>query len=45
MMAVLKTTTYIQWNQHPDAVRSFWGRLKQSLHEVLGVMAYDEHMM
>jgi hypothetical protein len=35
MMAVLKTTTYIQWNRHPDAVRSFWGRLTQALHEVL----------
>jgi toll-like receptor 13 len=34
MMAVLKTTTYIQWDRHPDAVRSFWGRLKQALHEV-----------
>jgi toll-like receptor 13 len=35
MMAVLKTTTYIQWNRHPDAVRSFWGRLQQALHEIM----------
>jgi toll-like receptor 13 len=35
MMAVLKTTTYIQWDRHPDAVRSFWGRLKQALHEII----------
>jgi toll-like receptor 13 len=41
MMAVLKTTTYIQWNRHPDAVRSFWGRLKQALHEILE----DEHVV
>jgi toll-like receptor 13 len=37
MMAVLKTTTYIQWwGENADAVRSFWGRLRLSLHEVLG---------
>jgi hypothetical protein len=42
MMAVLKTTTYIQWDRHPDAVRAFWGRLKQALHEVTG---HAEHVM
>jgi hypothetical protein len=45
MMAVLKTTTYIQWNRHPDAVRSFWGRLKQALNEVLELMQHDQHMV
>jgi hypothetical protein len=34
MMAVLKTTTYIQWENHADAIRSFWGRLEIALHEV-----------
>ncbi|XP_070191563.1 toll-like receptor 1 [Littorina saxatilis] len=34
MMAVLKTTTYIQWGDHSDAVDSFWGRLRLALHEV-----------
>jgi toll-like receptor 13 len=34
MMAVLKTTTYIQWSRHPDAVRAFWGRVRQALHEI-----------
>jgi hypothetical protein len=43
MMAVLKTTTYIQWSRHSDAVRSFWGRLKQALHEVLEVVAFEDH--
>ncbi|XP_070191358.1 toll-like receptor Tollo [Littorina saxatilis] len=34
MMAVLKTTTYIQWEDHGDAVDSFWGRLRLALREV-----------
>jgi toll-like receptor 13 len=42
MMAVLKTTTYIQWNRHPDAVRAFWGRVKQALHEVT---LHAEHLV
>jgi toll-like receptor 13 len=48
MMAVLKTTTYIQWDRHPDALRAFWGRLKQALHEVFefpGVVENDELMV
>ena len=35
MMAVLKTTTYIQWSTDPGAAASFWGRIDQSLHEIL----------
>ena len=35
MMAVLKTTTYIQWAAGADAARAFWGRLGQALEEVL----------
>ncbi|KAK7101415.1 toll-like receptor 13 [Littorina saxatilis] len=35
MMAVLKTTTYIQWEELDDAVRSFWGRLRLALHEII----------
>jgi toll-like receptor 13 len=34
MMAVLKTTTYIQWEQTADAMASFWGRIQLSLHKV-----------
>ncbi|XP_076453667.1 toll-like receptor 2 [Babylonia areolata] len=36
MMAVLKTTTYIQWREgQEEAIASFWGRLLQGLHEIL----------
>ena len=35
MMAVLKTTTYIQWEDHPDAIASFWGRLQIALEDIL----------
>jgi hypothetical protein len=35
-MAVLKTTTYIQWAWHRDAIRSFWGRVRLALQEILG---------
>ena len=35
MMAVLKTTTYIQWAELDEAVESFWGRLHLALHEVM----------
>ncbi|KAK7108145.1 toll-like receptor 13 [Littorina saxatilis] len=35
MMAVLKTTTYIQWlDGDGDAIRAFWGRLRFALHEI-----------
>nr|QNL15331.1 toll-like receptor 25 [Littorina littorea] len=36
MMAVLRTTTYIQWEEFEDAEHSFWGRLRLALHEVTG---------
>jgi hypothetical protein len=36
MMAVLNTTTYIQWAWHRDAIRSFWGRVRLALQEILG---------
>jgi toll-like receptor 13 len=42
MMAVLKTTTYIQWWETMDAIRAFWGRLQQALHEVLQL---EEHLV
>ncbi|XP_025108357.1 toll-like receptor 13 [Pomacea canaliculata] len=35
MMAVLKTNTYIQWQNQPDAAASFWGRLEIALQEIL----------
>ncbi|KAL8611671.1 hypothetical protein ACOMHN_012894 [Nucella lapillus] len=35
MMAVLKTTTYIQWREEEDAVASFWGRLSLGLNEII----------
>ena len=35
MMAVLKTTTYIQWVDDTDAIASFWGRLGIALQEVI----------
>ena len=35
MMAVLYTTTYIQWADEPDAVASFWGRLSIALGEII----------
>jgi hypothetical protein len=41
MMAVMKTTTYIQWVGQDDAVRAFWGRVRVALHEILG----REHMV
>ncbi|XP_070209298.1 toll-like receptor 2 [Littorina saxatilis] len=34
MMAVLKTTTYIQWEEIGDAMEAFWGRLRLSLNEI-----------
>ena len=35
MLAVLRTTTYIEWEEQPDAVTSFWGRLELALHDVI----------
>nr|KAG5691243.1 hypothetical protein BaRGS_015211 [Batillaria attramentaria] len=35
MMAVMKTTTYIEWEDQADARASFWGRLRIALHEIL----------
>ncbi|XP_070212700.1 toll-like receptor 2 type-1 [Littorina saxatilis] len=35
MMAVLRTTTYIQWEELDDAEHSFWGRLRLALHEII----------
>ena len=35
MMAVLKTTTYIQWAGFDDAVGSFWKRLHFTLRAVM----------
>nr|KAG5698157.1 hypothetical protein BaRGS_001752 [Batillaria attramentaria] len=35
MMALYKTTTYIQWASSEDARRCFWGRLRIALHEVI----------
>ena len=35
MMAVLKTTTFIQWVDDADAIVSFWGRLGIALQEVI----------
>ena len=42
MMAVLKTTTYIQWAEHDDAIGSFWGRLHLSLRDVI---ERDDHVV
>ena len=33
MMAVLKTTTYIEWSDEQEARASFWGRLRLALIE------------
>ena len=35
MMAVLYTTTYIQWAEELDARASFWGRLNIALSEII----------
>jgi hypothetical protein len=45
MMAVLKTTTYIQWAEQRDAIHSFWGRLEIALNEVMQVMQIQEHLV
>ena len=33
MLALMKTTTYIEWGEQQDARESFWGRLKLALEE------------
>ena len=35
MTAVLRTITYIQWQQDPLASASFWRRLERALHQIL----------
>ncbi|KAK7113515.1 hypothetical protein V1264_012788 [Littorina saxatilis] len=35
MMAVLKMMSYIWWDDDPDAMAAFWGRLRQALQEIL----------
>ncbi|XP_070209268.1 toll-like receptor 13 [Littorina saxatilis] len=35
MMAVMKTTTYIQWVDDRDAIASFWGRMRMALQEIV----------
>ena len=35
MSAVIKTTTYIEWEDDPEARASFWGRMRIGLNEIL----------
>nr|KAG5693290.1 hypothetical protein BaRGS_011611 [Batillaria attramentaria] len=35
MMAVMKTTTYIEWDDTPDARAAFWGRLRIAFREIM----------
>nr|KAG5688700.1 hypothetical protein BaRGS_029526 [Batillaria attramentaria] len=35
MMAVMRTMTYIEWEDEPEARASFWGRLRIALNEIL----------
>nr|KAG5687318.1 hypothetical protein BaRGS_011724 [Batillaria attramentaria] len=35
MMAVMKTMTYIEWDESPEAVASFWGRIRLALQEII----------
>ncbi|XP_070206404.1 toll-like receptor 13 [Littorina saxatilis] len=35
MVAVMKTTTYIQWEERLDERASYWQRLNLSLHEII----------
>nr|KAG5690861.1 hypothetical protein BaRGS_028893 [Batillaria attramentaria] len=35
MLAVMRTTTYIEWDDSPSARASFWGRLRIALQDVL----------
>nr|KAG5701420.1 hypothetical protein BaRGS_032752 [Batillaria attramentaria] len=35
MMAVMKSMTYIEWEDEPEARTSFWGRMRLALNEIL----------
>nr|KAG5712148.1 hypothetical protein BaRGS_014498 [Batillaria attramentaria] len=35
MMAVMKTTTYIEWEDMPEVRASFWGRIRIALQEIM----------
>nr|KAG5696788.1 hypothetical protein BaRGS_012811 [Batillaria attramentaria] len=35
MMAVMRTTTYIEWADSPEARTAFWGRIQLALHDVM----------
>nr|KAG5703456.1 hypothetical protein BaRGS_022505 [Batillaria attramentaria] len=35
MIAVMKTMTYIEWDDEPEARASFWGRIQIALNEIL----------
>nr|KAG5698013.1 hypothetical protein BaRGS_005831 [Batillaria attramentaria] len=35
MLALVKTTTYIEWVEDPDAIASFWRRLTLALRDIL----------
>ncbi|KAK7112270.1 hypothetical protein V1264_011745 [Littorina saxatilis] len=35
MMAILRTTTYIQWGEGGDVTDSFWGRLRLALDDII----------
>ena len=35
MIAVLNTTTYVQWGQNPYIRGSFWDRLELSLRDII----------
>jgi len=37
MLAVMLTTTYIEWEDEPRARASFWGRLKHALNDVIEI--------
>nr|KAG5692665.1 hypothetical protein BaRGS_022665 [Batillaria attramentaria] len=37
MMAVMKTTAFLMWDDDQDAQASFWGRLQIALHEIIPV--------
>ena len=37
MLAMLRTTTYIEWADEPPARASFWGRLKLALNDVIEI--------
>lgn len=34
MLALLRTTTYIQWSEEHDAKSSFWGRMNLAFNDV-----------